>query len=472
MKTKRGALILLLVIFIGIPGISLLLNMLDVTFFSRNLSLLILTPLIVVFGIWALLQSVYFVILSLFGYGRAKRDYPIIADKTRFLIFIPAHNEATVIASTIKNLAKMTYATNLYQIVVINDNSTDQTGEIARQYDVDVVDTKEKRFNVGGVGKPRALEYTFLSYQEQLKNFDLILVLDADNQVDPNILTELNSQYIAKGKPEAIQTYLDSKNYDTLLSLGYAASYWTMNRFFQLAKYRMGLPNSIGGTGFAVSTQWLIQNKAFTSTSLTEDLEMEIRIVEGGGRVLWNHFARIYDEKPTSLKSSMIQRYRWSKGHWYVAFTHAPRLMKGFIKTRQFRYIDQLAYLFSMRQNFQILLALMLGMTWFLQVIFSVADVQGKLFDLFQSYFVPASFFNYFFLLYGFVLTVVGFLRDAYTRKTPWMILKTLIALFYFSFTYIYSQMWGLFNFRAQNSWSKTEHKIEVKRQGKQKKLK
>lgn len=37
------------------------------------------------------------------------------------------------------------------------------------------------------------------------------MILDADNHVDSNVLQELNSQYIAKDKPEAIQIYLDSK---------------------------------------------------------------------------------------------------------------------------------------------------------------------------------------------------------------------------------------------------------------------
>ena len=89
------------------------------------------------------------------------------------------------------------------------------------------------------------------------------MVLDADNYVDPNILKDLNSQWQQKGKPEAIQTYLDSKNTTSLLANGYATAYWITNRFFQLARYRIGLDNAIGGTGFVVRVDWLLNNGGF-----------------------------------------------------------------------------------------------------------------------------------------------------------------------------------------------------------------
>src|SRR5699024_10182179 len=137
---------------------------------------------------------------------------------------------------------------------------------------------------------------------------DLVMVLDADNFVSPNILREVNSQYIAKNKPEAIQVYLDSKNYDSMMSLAYSAVFWTNNKFIQAAKYRLGLPNSIGGTGFSVRSDYLIDSGGFIFESLTEDLEMEVEIVSNGGRVLWNDFASIYDEKPEGLKVRSEER--------------------------------------------------------------------------------------------------------------------------------------------------------------------
>ena len=63
------------------------------------------------------------------------------------------------------------------------------------------------------------------------------------------------------------------------------------------------------------AVHWLFKHGGFSYKSLTEDLEMEIEIVKSGGIILWNHHAKIYDEKPDSLKVSLRQRTRWAQGH-------------------------------------------------------------------------------------------------------------------------------------------------------------
>ena len=48
-------------------------------------------------------------------------------------IFIPAHNEENTIEKTVRSIAGMEYSLNgksNYEIIVINDGSTDKTGEI------------------------------------------------------------------------------------------------------------------------------------------------------------------------------------------------------------------------------------------------------------------------------------------------------------------------------------------------------
>ena len=274
-----------------------------------------------------------------------------------------------------------------------------------------------------------------------------------------NILKELNSQWQQKGKPEAIQTYLDSKNESSILATGYACAYWVTNRFFQLAKYRIGLPNAIGGTGFAVRMDWLFDHGGFSYKSLTEDLEMEIEIVKSGGRILWNHHARIYDEKPDDLKISLKQRTRWAQGHWYVAFTNLKSLLKCFFKERKFKYIDQLLYLFGMGKGVQLLLA---GMSLLILMVYYIACSKGfkPIVDSFEFYFmqlfVPTTIFNIAFLFYTLCVTLAYALMKEGTQKN---FLKAMLASLYFGFTYMYTQAVGLLKWRQQGVWVKTPHK-------------
>ncbi|MCH4172318.1 MAG: glycosyltransferase family 2 protein [Lactobacillus sp.] len=437
--------------------------------FIENLSWWIFIPVIVI-STWTLVLTAYYIFLATFGFGKAKRDYTLKAPKTRFLIMIPAHNEAQVIAATLDNLSQMTYPQDKYKIVVVSDNSSDDTTKIGRDLGYLVVDTSAGTYERHGVGKPAGLQYAldYLKVHDDLSQYDMVMVLDADNFVAPNILTELDSQYQAKHFT-AIQAYLDSKNYQAFLSLGYAASYWTMNRFFQLSKYRLGLDNSIGGTGYVVETKWLLANNGFRSSSLTEDLEMEIRIVRSGGTVGWNHFTRIYDEKPEHIRASMVQRYRWSKGHWYTAFHNLGPLLKGFFKSGDVRYLDQISYLFSMRQNFQLLLALLFFIFWLVasltpQLLAPVLVVE--LGDVAQSYFIPVTIVNWVILLEGFLPMIAGYLYDAkiHTHRKLLLLPWTVLAMYWFSLTYLLDQIAGLLTFGKQGSWSHTNHNLTMMR--------
>ena len=424
--------------------------------------ILILAGLLAITSIYMLFQNLYSVFISFFGYGKAVKDYFIQEDKTRFLILIAAHNEEAVIADTIENIRNIDYNPDLFDIYVVNDNSTDNTKKICDDINIPHIDTDENLFEREGVGKPAGIQYALraLGFEKLIDKYDLIMVLDADNYVDPNILKDLNSQWQQKGKPEAIQTYLDSKNTTSLLANGYATAYWITNRFFQLARYRIGLVNAIGGTGFVVRVDWLLNNGGFRYKSLTEDLEMEIEIVKSNGSILWNHFVRIYDEKPDSLRVSIRQRTRWAQGHWYVAFSNFFPLIKRIIFSKsRLKYFDQLLYLFGMGRGIQLLLLLVSIVFIFIYFIINNLGVFTGvtiILDTLISFLIPTTIFNLVISLYAYVfLTIYALKKDGNYDN----IFKSILSVLYVGTTYIYTQMLVLLKCRKKNVWVKTPHK-------------
>lgn len=422
-----------------------------------------LFPIIAVLTAYCFLLELYSVFLSFFGYKKVVKDYPYHKPQTKFLILVAAHNEEDVLESTIKNLNNIDYPKELYDIYIVNDNSTDKTGEICERMQINHIDTIEGKFDREGVGKSAGLQYAlrYLGFEDLKDKYDLLFVLDADNYVDPNILMEVNSQWIHENKPEAIQTYLDSKNTESIISIGYATAYNITNRFFQLSKKRLGLNNAIGGTGFSIRIDWLIDNGGFCYKSLVEDLEMSIEIFKSGGRVLWNHFTRIYDEKPDTLKISIRQRIRWCQGHWYVAFTNAFDLLKGFFKSKlNFRYIDQLLYLFNMGKAVQLLILILSLILSALVWVFSISDNSfitiSPFIQTILNWIIPTNIMRIILAMYSYIwLPIYANYVDGTHKEN---IFKLIAGVFLVGTTYIYTQIIGLIKWKNQSVWVKTPH--------------
>lgn len=96
----------------------------------------------------------------------------------RLCVIIPAYNEEQVVKNTvlgaIKSLSKSSYS---YEIVVVNDGSTDNTSNEARKAGATVID---HLLNSGAGGATA----TGLGYANQ-RGYDIAATMDADGQHDP-----------------------------------------------------------------------------------------------------------------------------------------------------------------------------------------------------------------------------------------------------------------------------------------------
>lgn len=196
----------------------------------------------VLIGVWFL----YWFTISLFGFGKVKK-LPDVKGKKRFLVLIPANNEAAVIGDLVDNLKLQEYPLDMVDVYVIADNCNDDTAKISRMKGAKVI---EHTYLPGEPkGKPHAIRYALDNIDTSA--YDAICIFDADNLVTTNFFAEMN-KHLHVGH-RLIQCFLDSKNpRDNFISMGYATSYYVMNRGWQVGKSRLKLGNAIGGTGFCV----------------------------------------------------------------------------------------------------------------------------------------------------------------------------------------------------------------------------
>jgi len=260
--------------------------------------------------VWVItIYWVYQLIISLCSLIKVK-EKPIVEDKKhRFMMIIPAHNEEKVIENLVKSLTNLDYDKNLYDIYVIADNCTDNTAKIAREAGAIVYE----RFDEAHKTKGYALNWFLGQKIEEDAPYDAFCIFDADNIVDVNFLKAMNKK-LCQGE-DVVQGYRDIKNpSDSWVTAGYSIFYWTMNRFYHLARYNLGLSPLINGTGFMVKFD-VVKPDGWNTKTLTEDIEFSLKRIIAGKKLGWATDAIVYDEQPVGFKQSWSQRSRWTIGH-------------------------------------------------------------------------------------------------------------------------------------------------------------
>ncbi|KUK13830.1 MAG: Glycosyl transferase family 2, partial [bacterium 42_11] len=102
----------------------------------------------------------------------------------------------------------------------------------------------------------------------------------------------------------------------------------------------------LGGTGFAISID-LLEKYALGLTSLTEDLELTVKLNLAGIKIGWLHDVKVYDEKPLTFRDSWNQRLRWMRGHWSVALKYGLSLLKKTFLEGKLFMLDMFFYAIS-----------------------------------------------------------------------------------------------------------------------------
>lgn len=104
----------------------------------------------------------------------------------KLLIGIPAYNESETIGKVIESLPKTIKGIRSIDILVVDDGSTDDTGNIAEKYGVFVAVHLLNR-GLGGALK------TIFEYAKE-KNYDILVTLDADGQHEGGKIINLIDQ--------------------------------------------------------------------------------------------------------------------------------------------------------------------------------------------------------------------------------------------------------------------------------------
>ncbi len=181
----------------------------------------------------------FFSIASLFSkhseVNKAKR-------MNRFIILIPAYRQDSVILHSVNSVLGQTYPQRLFDVVVISDHESEMTNMRLAQLPVTLLTP-----NFAVSTKAKSLQFAVLNLP-QYKIYDAVLVLDADNVIEPEFLEQMNDAFEVAGT-KVIQAHRLSKNRDTTAARLDAIFEEINTSIFRRGHISVGLSAAINGSG-------------------------------------------------------------------------------------------------------------------------------------------------------------------------------------------------------------------------------
>jgi cellulose synthase/poly-beta-1,6-N-acetylglucosamine synthase-like glycosyltransferase len=247
-------------------------------------------------------------------------EYPFVS------ILVPAHNEGIVIKKTVTALLELSYPKDKYEIIIVNDNSSDNSAEILqkmqrehKERNLIVINTDNI---IGGKGKSNALNIGL----EKSKG-EILAVYDADNTPDKKALKYLVQTLIQdKGLGAVIGKFRCRNKERNLLTNFINIETLTYQWMAQAGRWNLFKLCTIPGTNFVVRREIMNKMDGWDTKAITEDTEVSFRIYRMGYKIKFMPLAVTYEQEPQTVKVWFKQRNRWVKGNIYVVIKNLKYL--------------------------------------------------------------------------------------------------------------------------------------------------
>ena len=270
----------------------------------------------------SVIYVVFFAIISLF-YEKEDRiaiHAAALSDRlNKFLILYPAYKEDKVIINAVKQFLLQDYPKELYTVIVISDHMQPETNEQLSELPITLLQpTFEKS------SKAKAMQFAIESVNTE---YDNVIILDADNVVRPDFLSQLN---VLCSVYDAIQCHRCAKNANNDVAVLDGTSEEINNTIFRKAHNRLGLSSALIGSGMCFKYE-LFKENVFKLTTAGEDREMEALLLHQGVFIKYASEIHVFDEKVSNQDNFQRQRMRWMTAQIQSLLSNLPKVPKALL---------------------------------------------------------------------------------------------------------------------------------------------
>jgi hypothetical protein len=276
------------------------------------------------------LYLAFFAFASLFSHHN---EIPKARNLNRFIILIPAYKNGTGAEHSVLAALGQSYPQRLFDITVISDHLDEVSNFRLAQQPVTLLTP-----NFAKSSRAKSLQLA-INNLPQFKIYDIVVILNAGNIVEPDFLERINDAYESAGT-KAIQAHRLSQNRDTASARLSATFEEINNSIFRRGHINIGLSSASAGSAMAFDFNWFKEN-IMTIDTVFDDKELEIRLLRQHIYVDYFDDIFVYEEKKRQAEEFNRQRRRWIASQ-FMNILRNIHYLPGAIFTKHYNLMDKI----------------------------------------------------------------------------------------------------------------------------------
>ena len=300
-----------------------------------------------------LITVVYMGIFALASLISHHADTPKARKENRFIILIPAFKNGAATEQTVRSILGQTYPQRQFDVTVISDHLSEMSNFRLAQQPITLL---TPNFTKSSRAKSLQLAVNNLP---RLKIYDIAIVLNPGNVVEPEFLQQVNDAYEAAGT-KAIQTHCVSQNHDTAPARLSSIFEEINNSIFRRGHVVLGLSAATSSFGMVFDFNWF-KESIMNAKTTWDDKELESMLLRQHIYVDYFDNIMVFDEKVRSAEDFNRQRRNWL----YSQFSSILRnlhFLPGAILTRHYDLIDKILQWMLMPRLIMMAIIIMMGL--------------------------------------------------------------------------------------------------------------
>ena len=283
-----------------------------------------------------ILVSLTVLYLGIFGFTSMfarHSETPKAKSQNRFIVLIPTHKSGKSVEMTINSILGQTYPQRLFDVTVIADHEDEITLFHLAQQPITLLTP-----NFTKSSRTKSLQLA-VNNLPQFKIYDVAIILDAGDVVEPEFLEQMNDAYESAGT-KAIQAHKLSFNRDTVSARLSAIFEEINNSIFRRGHISVGLSAAMASSGMVYNFAWFKQQIQAAKINWA-DKELEALLLRH--HIYIDYFDKIlvYGEKARQAEEFNRQHRNWILTQWRAVFRNLHYLPQAIIQ-KHYDMIDKI----------------------------------------------------------------------------------------------------------------------------------